>query len=181
MKAIKELGIKKIFRYASNKLLIIIYNGLIFPPLKKTFLKLMGAKIGNNVVLENVKFFNLYRTGIKGLNIGNNCFIGEECLLDMAGNITLEKNVTLGERIVVLTHMNVGYKDHPLQKYYHSITKDVTLREGCFIGTSSTILAGITVGKCSLVAAGSIVIKDVKPYTVVGGNPAKEIKKIKPS
>jgi len=181
MKAIKEIGLKKVFKYISNRIFIIIYNILMFNPLRISFLKLMGAKIGKNVILENVKFFNLYRTGMKGLNIEDNCFIGEDCLLDMAGNIKLEKNVTFGERVTVLTHMNVGYKDHPLQKYYPPITKDVTFKEGCFIGTNSTILAGVTIGENSLAAAGSIIIKDVKPYTVVGGNPAKELKKLKRS
>lgn len=93
--------------------------------------------------------------------------------------ITLERNVTLAERVTILTHTNVGYKDHPLQMYFPSFTKQVVLEDGCFIGTNATILPGIKIGKCAFVCAGSIINKDVMPYHVVAGVPAKTIKVLK--
>ena len=60
-------------------------------------------------ILHDVRFFNLYRRGLAGLEIGDDCFVGDECLLDLAEAIVLEDQVTLAERVLVLTHTNVGY------------------------------------------------------------------------
>ena len=61
-------------------------------------------------ILHDVRFFNLYRRGLAGLRIGDECFLGDECLLDLAEEIMLEAQVTLAERVLVLTHTNVGYR-----------------------------------------------------------------------
>lgn len=50
------------------------------------------------------------------------------------------------------------------------------MEEGCWIGANATILCGVKIGKCAVVAAGSVVTKDVREYSVVGGVPAKHIK-----
>ncbi|MBQ0004011.1 MAG: hypothetical protein KBT21_10810 [Treponema sp.] len=56
--------------------------------------------------------------------------------------------------------------------------KPIKIEDDVWIGCNSIILRGITIGKASIVAAGSVVTKDVPPYTIVAGNPAKVIKKI---
>ena len=127
---------------------------------------------------HNVNFFNYYRTGFKGIKIGNNCFIGDESLIDLADQILIYGSVTIAERVTILTHTNVGYRDHPLQKYFPPTAQPVTLEYGAFIGASVTILPGVTVGKCAFVAAGSVVTKDVPAYSLVGGVPAKLIRRI---
>lgn len=174
-----EISIKKLFKFAIFEFLIVIYKFLIYSPLRKIFLVTFGAKIGKKTIIHNTSFFNLYRFGFKGLKIGNKCFIGNECMFDLANKIVLEDNVTLAERVVILTHMNVGYKDHPLQKHFPKVSKSVLIKKGSFIGTGAIILAGVKIGKNSLIAAGSIVTKDVQNNTVIGGNPARLIKKIK--
>ena len=54
--------------------------------------------------------------------------------------------------------------------------QDVHIEEGVWVGCNATILKGVTIGKGAVVAAGSVVTKDVLPYSIVGGNPAKVIK-----
>ena len=93
----------------------------------------------------------------------------------------IDENVTIAERVTILTHLNVGYEGHPLQKYFPSKSLPTFLAEGCFIGTNSTILCGVNIGKFSFVAAGSLVNKDVPDKTLVGGVPAKVIKSIEMS
>ena len=66
---------------------------------------------------------NCYRTGFKGLEIGNDCFVGDDSLIDLADQVILADQVTLAERVTVLTYTNIGYEDHPLQRYYLSFTK----------------------------------------------------------
>ena len=86
--------------------------------------------------------------------------------------------MTLAERVTILTHTNVGYKDHPLQKYFPSIAKPVFLDYGSFVGANVTILPGVTIGKCAFVATGSVVTEDVSEYSLVAGVPARVIRKV---
>ena len=126
----------------------------------------------------NVKFFNWYHTGPKGLKIGEDCFIGDETLIDLYDSVVLEDKTTLAQRITVLTHLNVGYLDHPLQKHFPKTSKPVVFKTGSVVGASATILPGVTVGEKSFVAAGSLVSKDVTDHTLVAGVPVKIIRRI---
>lgn len=178
MKPLKEIGIEKAAKFIIGSTLMLIFKLIIFPQLRAIFLKLLGAKIGKNVIIHNISFFNYYRLGFKGLQIGNNCFIGDEGLIDLADAVILSDDVTIAERVTILTHMNVGYKDHPLQKHFPAFNKPVIIENGCFVGANVTILPGITIEKCSFIAAGSVVLEDVAPNTLVGGVPAKYIKSL---
>jgi len=178
-KAVKEIGFRKTFLYLVFEPLSIIFRAIPYSPLKVLFLKILGAKIGKNTVITNIKFFNVYVNGFKNFIVGRDCFIGEDCLFDLADKIIIQDKVTFGERINVLTHTNVGYKDHPLQKNYPKESAQTTFRYGCFVGTGSTILSGLTINEESIIAAGSVVINNVPKKIVVAGVPAKKIKKIK--
>lgn len=178
MKAFKEIGLGKALRFCIYEVLMLLYGILLFPPCRVFFLRLFGAKIGKDTIIHNTKFFNLYKKGIKNFTVGKECFIGNECLFDLMEPIILGNQVTLAERVIILTHMNVGYKNHPLQKNFPSINKKTVLEDGCFIGANVTILAGVTIGKEAFIAAGSVVTKDVSPRTLVGGVPAKIIRKL---
>ncbi len=57
----------------------------------------------------------------------------------------------------------------------------VLIKRGAWIGAAAIVLPGVTIGEYSIVGAGSVVTKDVEPYTVVAGNPAKVIRRIEPS
>lgn len=176
MKALREIGVRKAIRFGAGTVLLVLFRLMIFPPLRAAFLRFVGVKIGRNVTIHAVRFFNLYRRGFAGLRIGDNCFIGDDALLDLADEITLEDDVTLAERVTVLTHLNVGLKDHPLQRYFPSYAKEVVLKRGSFVGTNATILPGVTVGECAFVAAGAVVTKDVPSYHIVGGVPARTLR-----
>lgn len=184
MKAIDEIGGKKTIRFILFSLSEVIYHRLVlhlffFPPARKLFLRILGAKVGKNTIIMEVKFFNWYHRGPSGLKIGNDCFIGDETLIDLYDEVVLENQVTLAPRVTVLTHMNVGYSDHPLQKAFPKMSKPVIFKSGCVVGAASTILPGITIGKESFIAAGSLVTKDVPSDCLYAGNPAKLLRKIK--
>lgn len=110
------------------------------------------------------------------LTIGENCFIGRNVFLDLANKIYIKKDTVISEGVSVLTHQDVG--NRILSKYYKRKDGDVIFDEGCWIGANATILCGIKIGKCAVVAAGSVVTKDVPEYCVVGGVPAKHIKNL---
>ena len=178
MKALDEIGLARAARFGLFTLAMIPYRLALVPQLRAPWLRLLGARIGRRTVLHDVRFFNLYRRGLAGLRIGDECFVGDECLFDLAEGIELEAQVTLAERVVVLTHTNVGYKDHPLQPHFPAQAAPVVIRRGSFVGASVTVLPGRTIGPESFVAAGSVVTEDVPPRTVVGGVPARVIRPI---
>jgi len=152
------------------------YRLALVPPLRAGWLRLLGARIGSGVVLHDVRFFNLCRRGLRGLEMGTDCFVGDECLLDLAEGIVLGPQVTLAERVLILTHTNVGYKDHPLQRHFPAAAAPVRIEGGSFVGANVTILPGITVGAGSFVAAGAVVTADVPPRTLVAGVPARPLR-----
>lgn len=184
MKEIDEIGLKKSLKFLVYSGLQVVYHNVVdhflfIPPARKLFLQVLGAKIGKSSVIMNAKFFNWHHTGPGGLSIGNECYIGDESLIDLYDRVTLEDQVTLAQKVTVLTHLNVGYQDHPLQKFFPKSSKPVIFKNGCVIGANSTVLPGVAIGSQSFVAAGSVVIRNVPANSLVAGVPAKLIRKLK--
>jgi maltose O-acetyltransferase len=178
VKALDEIGWRKAFRFGWFTLALLPYRVALFPQLRAPWLRLLGARIGARSILHDVRFFNLYRKGLAGLDIGRECFLGDECLLDLADAIVLEPQVTLAERVLVLTHTNVGFADHPLQQRFPALTAPVVFERGCFVGAQVTVLPGVRIGREAFVAAGSVVTEDVAPRTVVAGVPARVLRTV---
>lgn len=179
MKALKEIGYKKALRFFFYSLFQAFFNLLLFPQIRVVFLKTLGVKIGNSVVIHGIKFSNAYQKGYSNLSIGDFSFLGEEVMIDLSGKVILEAHTTLSSRVTIVTHTNVGYKNHPLQKYFPRFVKNIKFKKGCFIGTGAIIMPGVTIGECAIVGAGAVVTKDVSNWTVVAGVPAKKIRTIK--
>jgi acetyltransferase-like isoleucine patch superfamily enzyme len=179
VKAWREIGGGRALRFGFCTLAMVPYRLLLFPQLRAPWLRLLGARVGPRAIVHDVRFFNLYRRGLRGLEVGAECFLGDECLLDLAEGIRMEDQVTLAERVLILTHANVGYADHPLQPLFPASAAPVVLERGCFVGASVTILPGLTIGRESFVAAGSVVTRDVPPRTLVAGVPARPIRDLR--
>ncbi len=178
MKALGEIGWRRAARFGFFTLAMLPYRLALVPQLRAPWLRLLGARIGRRSILHDVRFFNLYRRGLRGLDVGDECFVGDECLFDLAEGIRLEPQVTLAERVLVLTHLNVGYADHPLQARFPPLAKPVLIERGAFVGAGVTVLAGVRIGTRSFVAAGSVVTSDVPPDTLVAGVPARVIRSL---
>ncbi|MFH1391981.1 MAG: acyltransferase [Candidatus Diapherotrites archaeon] len=179
MNAIKEIGFKNALKYLVFSFFYLIFKFLFISPLRVFFLSLFGAKIGKNVVIEDIKFFNLYRTGWSGLKIGNNCYLGSESVFDLAESITIEDNVTVSAGVILLTHTNVGYKNHPLQKILPKTSSPLIIDSGCFIGAGSVIVGVKKLGVNTAVAAGAVVTKNNKGNELIAGSPAKILRSFK--
>ena len=86
--------------------------------------------------------------------------------------ITIGKNVCVGEDVKLITG------SHDISAvHFDLVTKPITIEDNVWIATGATILPGVTIREGAVVAAGSVVVKDVDPWSVVGGNPARFIKK----
>ena len=178
MKALGEIGWGRAARFGFFTLAMVPYRLALFPQLRAPWLRLLGAKVGRRTVLHDVRFFNLYRRGLGGLEVGEECFVGDECLIDLAEGVRLERQVTLAERVLILTHTNVGYRDHPLQAHFPASAAPVVVETGAFLGANVTVLPGVRIGAGSFVAAGSVVTADVPPRTLVAGVPARAVRTI---
>ncbi len=176
MKAFNEIGIGGACRFGLSTIATGVLRVLPLPQIRASYLRFLGARIGRDTVIHEVRLFNCYRRGFKGLRIGKECFIGDECMFDLAESITMEDQVTLAERVTVLTHTNVGYHDHPLQSHFPSSQSPVAFRRGCFVGACAVILPGIEIGPSAFVAAGAVVTAAVAANTVVAGVPARVVR-----
>lgn len=177
MKTLKTIGIWKALRF----LWFSWYSWLLhvsLPPVRVWLLRLAGAHVGRDCVFFDVRFANLYHYGFSNVSIGNKCFIGDEVTLDARGGFTLEDHVTLSNGCSIVTHINVGFEDHPLQKLYPTKESRVVIKKGAYIGTGAIILPGVTIGRESVVAAGAVVTKNVPAHVMVAGVPAKVKKEL---
>ncbi len=138
-------------------------------------LVLLGAAINPTVTIKNgLKLENA--TDLSRLNLGERVYLGPGVLLDLAETIKLEAEVVLAPEVMILTHGDVG--DRMLSAYLARQSGAILLCKGCWIGARAVILPGVTIGEGAVVGAGAVVTKDVLPYTMVAGVPARMIKKL---
>ena len=176
---LKEVGLKRIIKYFFAEIWQAIFLLLPYSPLRIWWLRFGGAKLGRNCFIERVYFMNLDRTGLAGLTIGTDCYLGPLVLLDLAGRITLGNQVTVTARSSIFSHYSVGYNNHPLLKYYPKKIFHTRLESGCVLSVTSLILPGVTIGRESLVAAGAVVRTNIPDHVMVAGLPAKVKKQLK--
>lgn len=155
----------------------------------------MDNKILNNVKLgKNVKiyeFTNLYGCSIgdntkvgtfveiqKNAHIGKNCKISSHTFI--CEGVTIEDNVFVGHNVTFINDKipRATAEDGSLQTESDWKVEETFVRKGASIGSSATIMCGITIGENAVVGAGAVVTKDVLPDTIVGGVPAKFIRNI---
>jgi len=128
--------------------------------------------------LNSVRVFGLKMCGF---SVGKNVYVGTELIITMF-NAHTECNLIIGNRVAIAPRVNLILASDAnwskLNSIFHPIEGEITLGDDCWIGANVTIMPNVTVGEMSIVGAGSVVTKDVPPYTIVGGVPAKELKKI---
>ena len=140
---------------------------------KRLLYRMAGAKIGKNVrICSSAKI-----TGNGTLSIGENTWIGHEALIISSSSIIIGKNVDIAPRVYIGTGTHIiDIKSSNIAGA--GISKDVVINDGCWLCVNSTFLPGTEVGLKSIVAAGAVVINNVPDYTVVGGVPAQNLKKL---
>lgn len=138
-----------------------------------------GIIIGNDVTIQRNSI--LIVTGViqnigKGIIIHDNVGINSGAYLGGQGGITIGRNVIIGPGVNIFSENHVFEDVNQLIKKQGESRMEVHIQEDCWIGSGSTILAGVTIGKGSVVAAGAVVNKSFPEFSVIGGVPAKLIK-----
>ena len=110
----------------------------------------------------------------KNTVVGERVFINMGCKFQDQGGITIDEGALIGHNVVLAT---LNHELDPAKRQSMSYAP-IHIGKNVWIGANSTVLAGVTIGDGAVVAAGAVVTKDVEPNTIVGGVPAKLIKKI---
>jgi len=116
----------------------------------------------------------------RGVKIGKNCHFSPYVLIDLLYPqlVTIEDNVTIGSNTMIFAHANPTTNMYLKIHGYPRTVKPVIIKNGAIINPGSIIMAGVTIGENTMVAAGSVVSQDIPEYCVVAGNPARVIKRI---
>ena len=109
------------------------------------------------------------------IRLGRKVFINNGCTFMDRGGITLEDGVLVGPNVNIITENHA----EQLELRHNVYTKPILIKRNAWIGAGAIILPGVTIGENVIVAAGAVVTKDVPDNTIVGGVPAKIIRKIK--
>lgn len=131
--------------------------------------KLLGAKIDRYVLIH----FRTEIRGIRKLTLGEGTIIGDNALLDARSGIIIGKSVNLSSNVSIYTEQH-NHRD-PYFACNQNEEKKVTIDNRAWIGSNCIILPGVHIGEGAVCCAGCVVTKDVEPFAVVAGIPAKKV------
>ena len=138
--------------------------------LRKLIAKLFLKKCGDVRISEGVRIWYPYR-----IEIGDNATLNEDVYINGFGGLKIGNNVRIGHSVSILTSDHNVYDVSAKIKDSGLIAKEVVIGDDVFIGCKVTILSGVTLSSHAVIAAGSVVTKNVPEYAIVGGVPAKII------
>jgi acetyltransferase-like isoleucine patch superfamily enzyme len=139
-----------------------------------------GIVFGDNVTVGSYSMIRpsgYYGREIgEGLEIGDRSNVGPYCYLGASGGIRIGADVMMGPRVSLFAE-NHNFESTDVTMREQGVSRqEIVIEDDCWLASGSVILAGVTIGKGSIVAAGAVVTRDVPPYSIVGGNPARVIR-----
>jgi acetyltransferase-like isoleucine patch superfamily enzyme len=158
----------KRYLYDSLKFSVLQWIGKIPAQTVRHFLyrKFYHLEIGDGSVIYN----SCHLRAPEKTTIGNYTSIGDQCVLDGRGGLTIGNSVNFSTAAWVWT------AQHDLNdRAFGGVSAPVVIEDYAWISSRVTILPGVTIGKGAVVAAGAVVTKSVAPYEIVGGVPARKI------
>src|SRR5580698_5935573 len=139
--------------------------------IRALFSELIGKKVDERFLLIPP----FYAAGGDEIRVGRNVFVNQNCTFYDLGGLGIADDVMIGPNVSIIT---AGHPVKPSQRRNITIGNPIVIERNVWIAAGATILGGVTVGENSVVAAGSVVTKDVPPNTLVGGNPARVIRSL---
>lgn len=133
---------------------------------KRWLLCRFGAKIGRGLVIKpQVSIKYPWR-----LEVGDHCWIGQGALIENLADVRIGSQVCISQQVYICT----GSHDCR-RRTFDLVTRPVTIGNGAWLAARALVLGGVAIGPNAVVAAGSVVTKDVPPATIVAGQPARTI------
>ncbi len=129
------------------------------------------AKLGENTLID----YKVYMRYFKNIEIGSHVAINRGC--ELYTSFHLGKKISIGNNVTISPNVKFyGAAQDYRSKAMPDIADDIIIEDDCWICAESIILQGVTIGRGSVIGAGSVVVKSIPPYSVAVGNPAKIIK-----
>lgn len=137
-----------------------------------------GLAIGPHTLITGPLTLAASSRASTNLRVGARCFVNRQVFIDVAAPVTLGDGVSVGHHsVLVTTDHALGGADFRAGQIQAA---PITIENGAWIAAGVTLLPGVTVGAGAVVAAGAVVTKDVPPHTLVGGVPARFIRRLEP-
>ncbi len=133
------------------------------------FSELIGQPVDDSVLLIPP----FYTTGGPDIRLGRNVFINQNCTFYDLGGLSIADDVMIGPNVSLITS---GHPLAPSQRRDFVTARPIAIERNVWIAAGATVIGGVTVGENSVVAAGSVVTRDVPPNTLVAGNPARVVR-----
>ena len=127
-----------------------------------------GIELGSSIVEPGCWFFGTRIT------FGEWCMINHRCYFDARDQITLGARVGMAPEVMLVTSTHLPGDGHNRRGDFTSAP--LTIGDGTWLGTRSTVLSGVTIGEGCVIAAGAVVTKDCEPHGLYGGVPAKRLR-----
>ncbi len=137
--------------------------------IKRLILRCYGARVGRNPTI----YAGVWIRPIQGLSLGDNVSIGKDVIITTAGTVTIGHNVMIGHGTKIISANHVIPPGRGRIRFAGHKNEPVVIEDDVWIGAQAVILPGVRIGEGAVVAAGAVVTKDVPPFTVVGGVPAR--------
>jgi acetyltransferase-like isoleucine patch superfamily enzyme len=139
--------------------------------IRALFSDLIGKTVDDSFLLIP-PFFT---TGGTDISVGRNVFINQNCTFYDLGGLDIADDVMIGPNVSLITS---GHPIEPSRRRDFVIARPIVIERNVWIAAGAIVIGGVTVGENSVVAAGSVVTRDVPPNSLVGGNPARVIRSI---
>lgn len=159
-----------VFKWIRDFMLEFMVNSVLhyipFWTIRKLYLRMIGCKMGKGSFIMK----NNYIMNARQLTMGSYSHINRDCIVDARGTITIGDNVSISHRVNIMTGGHDARDAH-----FIGVFKPIVIEDYAWLGVGCTILQGVTVGRGAVVSAGAVVTKDVPPFAIVAGVPAKQI------
>jgi hypothetical protein len=134
------------------------------------------GELTNRAIDDNFRLIPpFYTTCGKHISVGRNVFINQNCTFYDLAEISIGDDVLIGPNVSIITD---SHPVAPSERQSYIVARPIAIERGVWIATGATIIGGVKVGENAVVAAGSVVTKDVPANTLVGGNPARVIRSL---
>jgi acetyltransferase-like isoleucine patch superfamily enzyme len=141
-------------------------------------LRLVGHSIGDRTLLMSSFMLIGGRGATRRLRIGADCFINQDCVFDATAEIVIGDNVNVGHGVLITTSSHtIGGPD---RRGGRLEPQPVRVADGAWLASRVVVLPGVEVGEGAIVGAGAVVTRSVPPHTLVGGVPARLIRRLEP-
>lgn len=164
-----SLGWYNAYSYACNLLFLLLE---VSPqPLRRLVFGMLFKRLGRGGLIDYRTYFRY----LSKISIGDNTFINRGCGLYCSSLPGVE--IVIGSDVALGPHVRILTADHDYSTFnLDDVAATVTIGDKVWVGGGSIILPGVTIGEGAVIGAGSVVTKDIAPYMIAVGNPARAIK-----